>query len=366
MLPFLPLAAFLPLISNDPVKVPLGPSPGEALEDSGWESLDGTVAALASSLESGAAGASLWGFVKPTYGVSGDLPVDAEGNYGAVAIDAARLYFDESLGGTTVRLSTELATGSASLLDAWALFSVTEGANLQVGQFRTPFLRTANIEANRNLFILPTRNSLFYRVRDGSRQGAMLSIDHGPMRLDMAAQNGFDQAMDNHLISSRVELNLLGEGLGDAEGALGASAEPQVTAGIAYSNDEAGDEGVAIASDIAVTLPRFYVQIETVSYEADYTALDLAAGHILPSELEAGRGDTTPISVTCSHVIPGDKWEVGARYEHFDDVLGRELLTVGFNRYYQGHDAKVQVNFSTENSSGDDADAFGIGLTLSF
>jgi hypothetical protein len=182
----------------------------------------------------------------------------------------------------------------------------------------------------------------------------------------MAAQNGFDQAVDNHLISSRVELNLLGDGLGDAEGALGAAAEPEVTAGVAYSSDEAGDEGVAISSDVAFTMPGFYLQIETVSYEADYTALDVAAGHILPSELDAGRGDTTPISVTCSHLFPGDLWEVGARYDQFDDVLGRELLTIGFNRYYKGHDTKVQVNFSTESSSGDDADAFGIGLTLSF
>ncbi len=366
MLSLLPLAAFLPLIANDPVKVPLGPSPGGALEDSSWESLDETVAALATSLGSGAEDASLWGFVKPTYGASGDLPAGSGGDYSAVAIDAARLYFDSAIGGATVRLSTDFASGTASLLDAWARFVVTEGANLQVGQFRTPFLRTANIEANHNLFILPTRNSLFYRVRDGSRQGAMLSIDHGPMRWDMAAQNGFDQTVDNHLISSRVELNLLGEGLGDAEGALGAPAEPQVTAGVAYSNDKSGDEAVAIASDIAITMSRFYLQIETVSYETDYTALDVASGHILGTELDAGRGDTTPISVTCSHLIPGDLWEVGARYEQFDDVLGRELLTVGFNRYYKGHDAKVQVNFSTESSSGDDADAFGIGLTLSF
>jgi hypothetical protein len=59
-------------------------------------------------------------------------------------------------------------------------------------------------------------------------------------------------------------------------------------------------------------------------------------------------------------------WEVGGRYERFDDVLGRELVTMGFNRYFQGHDTKLQVNFSSENSSGDDVDIFGIGLTLSF
>jgi hypothetical protein len=366
MLSFIPLVALLPLTANDPIEVPVGNSPDGILEDTGWEPLDAMVSTLTGSLDSKAEGASLWGFVKSTYGASGDLPAGSGGDYSGVAIDAARLYFDGSNGDTAVRLSTDFASGSASLLDAWARFAVTEGAHLQVGQFRTPFLRTANIEANRNLFILPTRNSLFYRVRDGSRQGAMLSIGHGPLHWDMAAQNGFDQSIDNHLISSRVELNLLGEGLGDAEGALGAPTDPQVTAGIAYSNDETGDEAVAIASDIAITMSRFYLQVETVSYEADYTALDVAAGHILPSELDAGRGDTTPISVTCSHLIPGDLWELGVRFEQFDDVLGRELLTLGFNRYYKGHDTKVQVNFSTESSSGDDADAFGIGLTLSF
>ena len=366
MLSFLPLAILLPLTANDPVEVPPGHSPGETSENGPWESLDATVSSLARSLGSDAESASLWGFLKSTYGASGDLPAGSIGGYNAVAIDAARLYLDGSNGVTTVRLSTDLASGSASLLDAWARFTVTEGADFQLGQFRTPFLRTANIESNRNLFILPTRNSLFYRVRDGSRQGAMLSIDHGPMRLDMAAQNGFDQAFDSHLISSRVELDFLGEGLGDTEGALGAPATPQVTAGIAYSNDESGDEARALASDIALTMWGFYLQIEAVRYEADYTNLDLAAGHILPSELDAGRGNTTPISMTCSHLFPGDLWEAGARYEQFDDVLGRELLTVGFNRYYKGHDAKVQVNFSTESSSGDDADIFGIGLTLSF
>ncbi|MDE0916607.1 MAG: hypothetical protein OSB57_15655 [Planctomycetota bacterium] len=366
MLSFLPLAVLLPLTAHDPVEVPLGHSPGETSENGGWISLDETVSTLASSLTSGAEGVSLWGFVKPIYGASGDLPTDTGGDYSAVAIDAARLYFDRSLGSATVRLSTDFASGSASLLDAWARFLVTEGAHLKMGQFRTSFLRTANIEANRNLFILPTRNSLFYRVRDGSRQGAMLSIDHGPMRWDMAAQNGFDQTVDNLLISSRVELDLHGEGLGALEGAYGAPDEPQVTAGIAYSDDDSGEDGVATAADLALTISRFYLQLETVNYEAGYTALDIASGIILPGEPEAGRGDTAPISVTCSHLFPGDQWEAGARYERFDDVLGRKLLTVGFNRYYRGHDAKVQVNFSTESSSGDDADVFGIGLTLSF
>jgi hypothetical protein len=365
MLSLLPLAVLLPLTANDPVEVPLGPSSSGALADSRWESLDRTVATLASSLESGAESASLWGFLKPTYGASGDLPAGSGSDYSAVAIDAARLYFDRSIGGATVRLSTDLASGSASLLDAWARFVVAEGANLQVGQFRTSFLRTANIEANRNLFILPTRNSLFYRVRDGSRQGAMLSIEQGPMRWDMAAQNGFDQAVDNHLISSRVELDLHGEGLGALEGAYGAPDALQVTAGIAYSDDDSGEEGVAMAADLALTMSRFYLQFETVNYEAGYTDLDIASGIIIAEDEDAGRGDTTPISVTCSHLLPGDLWEVGARYDQFDDVLGRELLTIGFNRYYKGHDTKVQVNFSTESSSGDDADAFGIGLTLS-
>ena len=362
----LPLAILLPLATNDPVEVPPDFSPDGSLEDSTWVSLDETVSTLASSLTSGAEGVSLWGFVKPTYGASGDLPAGEGGDYSAVAIDAARLYFDRSIGSATVRLSTDFASGSASLLDAWARFLVTEGAHLKMGQFRTPFLRTANIEANRNLLILPTRNALFYRVRDGSRQGAMLSIDHGPMRWDMAAQNGFDLAVDNLLISSRVELDLHGEGLGAFEGAYGAPDGPQVTAGIAYSDDDSGEEGVAVAADLALTASRFYLQLETVHYDANYTDLDKESGIIGKGEEDAGRGDTAPISVTCSHLFPGDQWEAGARYERFDDVLGRKLLTVGFNRYYRGHDAKVQVNFSTESSSGDDADVFGIGLTLSF
>jgi hypothetical protein len=104
MLSLLPLAVLLPLTANDPVEVPLGPSSSGALADSRWESLDGTVATLASSLESGAESASLWGFLKPTYGASGDLPAGSGSDYSAVAIDAARLYFDRSIGGATVRL----------------------------------------------------------------------------------------------------------------------------------------------------------------------------------------------------------------------------------------------------------------------
>ena len=364
MLSFLPLAILLPLTASDPVEVPLEASPDGTVKNSGWVSLNASVSALASSLESEDGNVSLWGFTKITYGVSEDLAVGTDSHYRAVAVDAARIYFDRSDGTTATRLSVDFASGSASLFDAWARFLLTEGANLHVGQFRTPFLRTAQIEANHNLFILPTRNSLFYRVRDGSRQGAMLSVEKGLLRWDMAVQNGFDQTVDNLLLSSRMELDLLGEGLGDIEGAYGAPVEPQLTAGIAYSNDESGEEGVAMAADLALTMSRFYLQIETVSYEAGYTTLDLDAGHI--EDANAGRGDTNPISVTCSHLSPGDLWEVGGRYERFDDVLGRELVTIGFNRYFQGHDTKLQVNFASENSSGDDADIFGIGLTLSF
>ncbi len=359
---FLPLTFLLPLSTGKASETPAS----KAEVEGEMVALDTEVSALARTQGFTTDDLSFWGFTRVNYAASGDLPAGTDIDYSAFAVDNARIYLDGNHGPAAVRLSADFASGSATLLDAFARLVVTDGALLHVGQFRTPFLATAQVEANRNLFILPTRNSLFYRVRDESRQGAMLSIEHGPLHWNVAAQNGFDLTLDDLLISSRLELDLVGEGMGDTEGAYGAPVEPRMTAGVAYSNDEAGDDGMATAADVAFSMARFYAQLEVVDYEADYTALDVAAGHILPTELDAGRGDTTPISLTCSHMLPGDDWEAGVRFEIFDDVLDRELLTLGANYYVSGHDAKLQVNFSTESSNGDDADLFGIGLTLSF
>ncbi len=359
MLSFLPFALLLPITASDPL-------PSSDPNDE-WVALDESIASLSASIDASESGsAQLWGFSKFTFAASGDLPAGTDLEYQGVAIDAARLYLDGSHGAFAYRLSMDFFSGSSGVVDAWASMELTEGASMRAGQFRTPFLHTAQIEANRSLFLLPTRNALFYRVRDQSRRGLMIDIQHGPLQWSTAVQNGFDITVDNHLVSSRMEIDLLGQGLGDTEGAYGVPSTPHLTTGIAYSDDASGEEGLALAADVTLTALDFYCQVEAVRYEADYTDLDVASGHILPSERDAGRGDTTPVSLTVSHLVPTTHWEIAARYEDFDDVLERELLTVGFNRYYQGHDAKVQINFSTETSTGDDADTFGIGLTLSF
>ena len=195
----------------------------------------------------------------------------------------------------------------------------------------------------------------------------MLRWSDQGFRLMGAIQNGADLQAHDSQYTVRGEWDAMGGGVALSEGAYGAPNEAALTLGAAYTDDQSGSEGAAFAVDAAFTSNDLSIQAEVVDYEDDYTALDIANGVILPSEAAAGRGDTTPWSVTVSHLLGNeDQYEATVRYEDFDDGFERNLLSVGASWYLSGHDAKLLFNFTTEDSLGPDVDLFLLGAVVSF
>ena len=83
---------------------------------------------------------------------------------------------------------------------------------------------------------------------------------------------------------------------------------------------------------------------------------------------EFGLGNTTPFAVAGTYMLTPDTWEVGVRYQDFDDEENTDLIEVAVNHYMEGHDLKWTLQYSTSNSDEGDLeiDLITLGLTAGF
>jgi hypothetical protein len=191
----------------------------------------------------------------------------------------------------------------------------------------------------------------------------------------LAGQNGrFDGQGDDYLFTGRVEIDLLGGGVADVEGAWGASDETALTAGVAVADEGALDDGLHIGVDAALTTGPFSASAELVDFDnGDDLATDLFGIAAPTIGLFGGTGDvsnTTPWNAAVSYMFT-DMYEAAVRYEDADDTDDTTAWSAVVNRYVQGHDIKVQVQYTTIDSdasatSPGDIDFWGVGLSLSF
>ncbi len=333
-----------------------------------WSSLDEEVQALTAALaDEGEEAAQLSGFINFLYANSSDVGVVPSGeDLGGFALTNVHLILQGGITGAfSYRLSADFFDGDAHVFDAYGRVAARDDLHVVIGQFRAPFLRTALLQENRYLFLLPTRNAFFYRIRDFAHRGVMLEYGANRWRAQLAVQNGQDVLADELLVSVHGSVDVLGDGPTEYEGAYGAPETAALTLGIGGSDDRSGDDGLALSVEAALTMDRLYLQAEAVSYDDDYTAADLLNGVI--TDPLAGRGDTDPYSLTGSYLLgTAGVWEVAARYEDLDDGLNRDALTLGVNRYLIGHDAKVLFNYRSTDSDAGDADILAVGFSLSF
>ncbi len=328
---------------------------GFEVEEDEWAALDRELQGLSmAELEYGPQ-VDVWAYVRSS---AFWLKSDAAG----VNLDNVRLNFTGQTGSYSYRLTGEFASGQGQLLDAWLSTPVGEELAFTFGRFRSPFLRSGLIEARDLLFIARTRNGIFYSRRD---DGLMVNGDHGRFHWAFAGQNGASGTLDRHLLTGQVKLNLIGEPELPWEGAYRAGEKTRLTLGAAISNDDAASDGTAYAAELYLLHRGVSVAAEIVDYDADYS-LDL------PLEQ---RGNTTPWTVTASYMIVPEKYEVALRYDDFDDTdtpldRDRRTLTLGLNRYVDGHDLKWQFNYAAAHKGGDEDgphDAvIALGLTASF
>lgn len=322
-----------------------------------WLTIDKELESLASvSATQAPATAIEWsGFARASYSTSSDITVGGN-DLGGFSIDNLRLNVNGTRGAWSFFASVEGSndpgagyggnTGEAGdlmVLDAKVSTNINDQVMFTAGQFRNPFLGSALIDENNLLFLDRTINGESWDFRD---QGIMVSGNYDQFGWWVAGMNGNDSQGDEYAITGRVAFNALGAGAGQShEGAYGAGEGSNLTIAGAIRDDGSFDDGQAFAIEAAFTQSALSAGFEMVDYDTDI-------------------GDATPWSATVGFMFQPETWEAAFRYEDFDDSGDSNMITVGINRYLDGHNAKWGVNYSTIDSDFGDADVIAVGMTV--
>lgn len=347
-----------------------------------WLTLDREIASLASAQAAATAptsGVTVSGFIRSSYLNSSDITLENGNDLGGFSLDNARvniagtagdymLYmqleganiFEGSTPPTDGTIPYPLGTGwgegsSVFVLDAYGAWNISEQFRLTMGQFRSPFLGSAQRNEDQLLFLDRTVVGHLWSDRD---QGVMLSGQYDMLGWYIAAQNGIDDVGEDLSFSGRVAFNAMGTGVGGAalEGAYGAAegTNLSVSAGYYMDDDTFVDDLTAWNVEGNLVMGPFSAEASYVDHDDGFgTLLGLTEG---PSILAA----------TAGFMFVPDRWEVAGRWEDLDDDADTSIITVGVNYYGMGHNAKWQVNYSMIDSDDEDfdADILGIGLTV--
>ncbi len=359
-----------------------------------WRSLDREIESLASTLPSQdtANGVVIGGFIRTSYANSGDASFappssGVSGNdLGGFLINNARLNATATVGDVSVHMSFEggatpttangvvgslaafagsldfgllrgvESAGSLTVLDAFAKWNINEMFAVDMGQFRSPFLASAQIDENNLLFIPRTIGGNIWDFRD---QGVMATGNYDMLDWQFAIQNGLDQAGDDLAWTAAVQVDLMGGQAPLTEGAYGMDQGSHLglSGGYYQDDDTLVDDVAAFNLAGAFHSGPFYAGVEIVDYD------DFAVGGV-PTV------DATMWTAEASFMLVPDQFEAAARYEDTDDTDDTKVLTLGVNYYMSGHAAKWQFNYidvsDDDNTAASlEGDAFVIGLTAS-
>ena len=319
-------------------------TPALATETS-WSTTDRDLASLSSSLTQGASGVSVSGFLRSSYVGWSDA------NVGGFSIDDAQIWVNGTVGNFGVVVQTEASDsnnqpfnvgglGDLGVLDAYVTWNATEMIKVQMGQFRPAVLGSSLGNENNLLFINRSILGSNFAYRD---QGVQVSGSFGMVNVAVYAQNGADGAGEDLSIGARATATIMGPASAN-EGALGASGDPRLTIGLAFTDDKGLLGSEVIALDAAFTMGALGISAEIVDVDVQ---------------------NNTPFNVAGSFVVMPDQLELALRYEDADNVINENTITFGANWYLQGHAAKWQFNYITLDSDVGDTDAFQVGLTVS-
>ena len=351
-----------------------------------WPELDRELEALSSTLNTqNTGGPQLSGWVITALDFSGDLMPNGVDDLGGAGFRSIRLNVAGSTADYGYKVSTDLAGGTAVLLDAYGQLNFTENFSMQMGNFKTPFLSSQMRSRKRELML--DRTFIGGGSVAGST-GAAAGLNDptavGPTRdagvmffgnfADsigwwLSLQNGADSQANNYRLTGRLAWDAMGEGAGQmVDGAYNSGDGTNMTIAVAYTEDSSetnaagtplasmGDDVEQIGGEVYVTSGPFYIGGEIVSNGKNL-------------------GDNTPFTVTGSYLFNGD-WEVALRYQGLDDTpmagalagdFGESIASVGINKYVSGHDVKWQFQYANQTfTTADDIGVISLGLVLAF
>jgi hypothetical protein len=336
--------------------------------DNGWSGLDQEINSLSASLAAQTAtGPKVGGYITAVIDYQEDpLVIDDNGTPSDPTDDTATIGDDE-LGVNfrnirvevkgdagndySYKVSFDLAGGTAELKDAYMDWKITDGIKGRLGRYKVPFVRSGLVSDSKLLFLQRTFIGEILGFRDA---GAMVSGQFEMVNFYVNAMNGSDGTTKDVFYNGRVTFNLMGDGVGMVEGAYGAGDAMGLQIGAAYGDDTGLDNGAVWAAEASLTSGPFSVAAEIADFDDDWLGTS-----------------ATPWDATASFMFT-DMYEIGARYEDFDDDANSKGYGLVVNRYVQGHDIKwtlqwYHIDTDAEISGeGLDTDQFSLGLTVAF
>lgn len=325
--------------------------------DGEWNSLEQEVSALASTLTPVHGGPTFFGRARTYYTSQADgggVGVET----GGWSLANVRLGAKGNTGGYGYKVQTELRSGTAVLLDAYATFGIGDTMVGTIGQFKAGVARTSRISSGKMLFRRRSMVGSAFSTRTG---GFMLGGEMSQMGWELSFMNGQDGTLDEFLIASRLSATIMGSGPGKAEGAYGGTEDPYLSCALAFAGeaDLLSDDAMIVEVNSGTDLWSFDV--------ASCTAGALGSD---PSLGTAIAPDASPLSIQGSYMLQPGKWEFAVRFQDFDNAtLTTDSTTrtdVAINNYINGHSLKWMVNVQTDTEGSNDNSEITVGIQASF
>ena len=357
-----------------------------------WLGLDEELNSLASTVNLQNNGTDIGALIRSTFYTSSDFDGGTGEDLLGLSLEDARLWANGTLGDFGWRISMDFAENElddgfgndvpvtylakaaagelgendldATIQDAYAVWNFSEAVSLTWGRFRAPRSLASTFHQDSLLFTQRTVLGDFgYRFDEG----VMISGRYdGGLNWYLSAQNGVDGTDDDLNFTARLEL-LSGTGASKKEGAYDSSNSLNATLGATYEDDS--ETGNYWLVDLAGTSGRLGYHAEFYGFEDDGTeALGFATGTSFLDPVSTFAEDANPWSATLSYLIAPESSEFAVRYEDLDDQADTTLLSLGYNYYLAGHNAKLQFGYSMIDSDDNalDGNIVSIGLTLGF
>lgn len=335
---------------------------GTAVANDDWAQLDQDIQALSASvqgLEDG--GMQIGGRIRTLYQNNSDLDL------GGFSVRNARLYASGTTAGDIgYRVEVDFGSGDLGLLDAYLDIPVGGEISARVGQFRAHVSREALIDSG-NLFFV--ERSAIANHFSGRSQGIALNGDMGGFDVALTIQNGADGVTDELFYAVRGGFDLMGGGTDLIEGAYGASEEMQSSAAVAYFSDEAVEDADGFLVEASLATSQFSAQASFLSLGDAVSAANVDQENPLVSALL--EPDTTPFSLQGTFMLSeaGSEygaWELGVRFQDFDNADDTSVIDIGANYYANGHDYKYIINWTSVDSDSADGDLISLGVNARF
>jgi len=344
---------------------------GTAVANDDWAQLDQDIQALSASvtgLEDG--GMQIGGRIRTLYQNSGDIQVNGN-DLGGFSVRNARLYASGTTAGDIgYRVEVDFGNGAGAnqlgLLDAYLDIPVAGEISARVGQFRAHVSREALIDSG-NLFFV--ERSAIGNHFSGRSQGLALNGDMGGFDWALTIQNGADGTGDDLFMALRGGIDLMGGGTDLVEGAYGAGDEMEASAAVSYFSDDAVEDADGFLVEGSLATGQFSAQASILSLG---DAVSLANVDNENAAASAGlEADTTPFSVQGTFMLSEagsdyGAWELGLRFQDFDDSADTSVIDFGANYYANGHDYKYIINWASVSSDNGDTDTITLGVNARF